>query len=67
LYRYIEDRLKSLMPGISNVMMIGDKKTYNTVLVTLRQIPDGDNGFVDDLFGNSLEVGPVAFTLNPKP
>ena len=59
----IEDRLKSLMPGISNVMMIGDKKKFNTVLVTLRQKPDAENGFLNDLFGNSLEVSPASTTV----
>ena len=52
----IEDRLKSLLPGISNAMMVGDKKKYNTVLITLRQKPDGEDSFTDELFGASLEV-----------
>ena len=33
----VEETLKSLLPGISNVMMIGDKRKYNTCLITLRQ------------------------------
>ena len=59
----VEDTLKSLMPSISNAMMIGDKKKYNTVLITLRQKPDGENGFVDELFGTSLEVNPAVTTV----
>jgi len=52
----IEDRLKSLLPGISNAMMIGDKRKYNTVLITLRQQQDAGDGFEEGLVGNSLEV-----------
>lgn len=32
----IEDNIKKLCPAISNIMMIGDKKKYNTALVTLK-------------------------------
>ena len=61
----IEDRLKSLLPGISNVMMIGDKRKYNTCLITLRQVqdPDTDGGFLDKLFGNSTEVSAASTTV----
>ena len=61
----IEDKIKSLLPGISNVMMVGDKKKYNTCLITLRQVPDlaTEGGFTDELFGNSLEVSPASKTV----
>jgi long-chain-fatty-acid--CoA ligase ACSBG len=54
----VEDKLKELLPGISNAMMIGDKRKYNTVILTLRQVPDPneDGAFTEKLFGNSLEV-----------
>jgi len=62
----IEDRLKSLLPGISNVMMIGDKRKFNSCLVTLRQEqdPDTDGGFTDVLFGNSTEVSAASTTVS---
>jgi long-chain-fatty-acid--CoA ligase ACSBG len=59
----IEDRLKSLLPCISNVMMVGDKRKYNTLLVTLRQKPDDENGFVDELFGTSKDVSKASTTV----
>ena len=61
----VEDKLKELLPGISNAMMIGDKRKYNTVLITLRQVPDPneDGAFTDALFGNSLEVSKVTKTV----
>ena len=61
----VEDKLKELLPGISNAMMIGDKRKYNTVLITLRQVPDPneDGAFTDALFGNSLEVSKACKTV----
>ena len=46
-------------------MMVGDKKKYNTCLITLRQVPDlaTEGGFTDELFGNSLEVSPASKTV----
>ncbi len=32
----MEDALKAAMPAISNAMMVGDKRKYNVVLVTLQ-------------------------------
>jgi len=32
----IEDKLKALLPAISNAMMVGDKRKYNVVLLTLK-------------------------------
>jgi acyl-CoA synthetase (AMP-forming)/AMP-acid ligase II len=32
----IEDNIKLLCPAISNVMMVGDKRKYNTCVVTLK-------------------------------
>ena len=58
----VEDALKSFLPAISNVMMVGDKRKYNTMLVTLRQVPEGE-GFTEKLFGASLEVNPNVKTV----
>lgn len=58
----VEDAIKSFCPAISNIMMIGDKRKYNTALITLRQVPDGE-GFTEKLFGTSLEVNPSVTTV----
>lgn len=58
----VEDAIKSFCPAISNVMMVGDKRKYNTALITLRQTPDGE-GFTEKLFGTSLEVNPNVSTV----
>mmetsp|Transcript_44319 Transcript_44319/g.96470 ORF Transcript_44319/g.96470 Transcript_44319/m.96470 type:complete len:781 (+) Transcript_44319:49-2391(+) len=34
----IEDNVKALCPYISNVMMVGDKKKYMTILITLKAV-----------------------------
>jgi len=60
----VEDAIKAHCPAISNVMMIGDKRKYNTLLVTLRQVPDGAEGFTEKLFGASLEVNPDVKTVS---
>ena len=62
----VEETLKSLLPGISNVMMIGDKRKYNTCLITLRQEqdPNSDGGFLPALAGTSLEVSKTAKTVS---
>jgi len=50
----IEDKLKELMPFVSNVMMHGDKKKFNVVLMTLKC--QGANG---DLPGTDVLDGPA--------
>merc|ERR1719408_1031115 len=32
----IEDNIKKLVPGISNIMMVGDKRKFNVALITLK-------------------------------
>ena len=39
----IEDKLKELCPAISNAMMVGDKRKYNVVLLTLKTVLDPRN------------------------
>lgn len=55
----IENALKQILPGISQAMVIGDKRKYLSCLITLHMKPDGD-GFVDELVGASTEVDPEA-------
>lgn len=40
----IENNVKALCPAISNIMMVGDKKKYNTALVTLKCV--GASGYL---------------------
>ena len=35
-WRLVEDSIKRLCPGISNAMMVGDKRKFNVCLVTLK-------------------------------
>lgn len=60
----IEDQIKENLPGISNIMMVGDQRKYNTCLITLRQELDQKTGeFNDNLDGASLEVNPEVKTV----
>merc|ERR1711998_527804 len=53
----LEDNIKKLCPVISNVMMVGDKRKYNTLLVTLKAVgATGDLPGTDELTGPGLEV-----------
>ena len=47
----------------SNAMMVGDKRKYNCVLVTLRCAPDGDGGFTNELAGASKDVDSACQTV----
>lgn len=59
----IEDTLKRLLPGISNAMVVGDRRKYNVVVMTPRLEPDFETGgFTNRLVGESLLVDPDAKT-----
>eukprot|EP00457_Paulinella_chromatophora_P001618 gb/GEZN01001620.1/.p1 GENE.gb/GEZN01001620.1/~~gb/GEZN01001620.1/.p1 ORF type:complete len:813 (-),score=86.22 gb/GEZN01001620.1/:290-2728(-) len=58
----VEDRMKAVLPGISNCMMVGDKRKYNTMLICLRQEGKGEV-FCDKLIGASLTVNPQVTTV----
>jgi long-chain-fatty-acid--CoA ligase ACSBG len=53
----IEDALRSLLPHCSNVMLVGDRQKYLSVLVTLHLEPDGD-GYSGALAGPSAQRTP---------
>lgn len=61
----IEDNIKKVAPGISNVIMVGDKKKYNTCLVTLKaegatgELPGSDN-----LTGPAVDVSAAVTTVS---
>ena len=53
----IEDYLKAQCEGISNVMVIGDRKKYLTALVTLKVQPNKDSlTFTNQLDGAAKDV-----------
>jgi long-chain-fatty-acid--CoA ligase ACSBG len=53
----IEEGIKAELPGISNIMMVGDKRKYNVCLITLFSEMDPDTGrFTNKLSGASLGV-----------
>jgi long-chain-fatty-acid--CoA ligase ACSBG len=60
----VESRLKAICPAISNAVMIGDKRKYNTVLITLKTRPDIDTGdFFDELIAEATAVNPNVKTV----
>ena len=61
----MEDNIKKLHEGISNVMMFGDNQKFNVCLVTLRA--KGATGVTpggDDLDGAALSVNPAVTTIS---
>jgi len=53
----IEDHIKKVCPAISNVMMVGDKRKFNTCLVTLKtEEANGETPGTDNLFGAARSV-----------
>merc|ERR1719253_2288525 len=60
----IEDNVKKLCPGISNAMMVGDRRKYNVLLVTLKTVgATGELPGSDQLAGAAKEVDPEAKTI----
>eukprot|EP00735_Rhodelphis_limneticus_P011370 TRINITY_DN445_c0_g1::TRINITY_DN445_c0_g1_i1::g.2542::m.2542 TRINITY_DN445_c0_g1::TRINITY_DN445_c0_g1_i1::g.2542 ORF type:complete len:714 (+),score=175.16,sp/Q7ZYC4/ACBG2_XENLA/44.44/0.0,AMP-binding/PF00501.23/2.5e-87 TRINITY_DN445_c0_g1_i1:45-2144(+) len=55
----IEDRIKEVLPGVSNVMMVGDRQKYNVALVTLQSAADEHGACTDALAGKALEISSV--------
>ena len=52
----IEDELKAALPALSNAMVIGDKRKYLTVLLTVHVEISADGVPSDKLTGTALEV-----------
>lgn len=60
----IEDTIKRNLPALSNVMMVGDKRKYNTCLLTLKAKLDPEtNMTTDELDGEALDVNPEVKTV----
>jgi long-chain-fatty-acid--CoA ligase ACSBG len=49
----IENDFKRFCPGLSNVMMVGDKKKFIVCLVTIKTKPLPDGSFGDELDGDA--------------
>jgi long-chain-fatty-acid--CoA ligase ACSBG len=61
----MEDSIKKLCPALSNVMMVGDKKKFNTCLVTLKAVgATGEKPGIDELTGPALDVNPDVKTVS---
>eukprot|EP00164_Ancoracysta_twista_P000264 GFYU01000373.1.p1 GENE.GFYU01000373.1~~GFYU01000373.1.p1 ORF type:complete len:733 (-),score=291.21 GFYU01000373.1:191-2323(-) len=62
----VEDAIKSNCPGLSNVMMVGDKRKYNVALVTLKTKQLDDGSFSDQLIGEATSVGTATTVSEAK-
>jgi len=61
----IEDNVKSLCPGISNFIMIGNKRKYNVALVTLKaKGATGEQAGTDELDGAALALSEGIKTIS---
>jgi len=61
----VEDFIKKHCPALSNVIMIGNNRKYNVMLVTLKTKPDLDTGaFFPDLIGEAADVNPSVKTVS---
>jgi long-chain-fatty-acid--CoA ligase ACSBG len=61
----IEDTMKSEGTALSNVMMVGDKRKFNIVLVTLKaQGATGEAAGNDNLDGDARKVDPAVTTIS---
>lgn len=64
----IENEMKGAMAAVSNVMVIGDKRKFLSMLVSLKTVPDKDMVPTDVLAGDALavskEIGSSATTVS---
>jgi len=61
----IEDQFKRLAGGVSNIMMIGDKRKFNIALITLKaKGASGDLPGGDELEGAAVDVNPEVTTIS---
>lgn len=59
----IENDFKRFCPGLSNVMMVGDKKKFIVCLVTIKTKPLPDGSFGDELDGEAVAVDSACVTV----
>lgn len=65
---FIEDRLKLLIPALSQAITIANEKKFVSVLLTLKNIPNQENNPTNDMTNDVLalatSIGSVARTLS---
>jgi len=59
----VEEMIKSLLPGVSNFVMIGDKRHFCSALVTLKLKPNPDLTFTNELDTAALKISPECKTI----
>jgi long-chain-fatty-acid--CoA ligase ACSBG len=59
----VEDRVKELCPAISNIMMVGDKRKFNTALITLQAGGTGNEPGGHTLTDNAATLVPGVSTI----
>ena len=59
----IEDKFKQTCPAVSNAMMVGDKRKYNVMIVTVKTMLDPESGLsTGDLAADALAIDPNVTT-----
>lgn len=59
----LEEEIKARLPGVSNVVMIGDRQKYLIALITLKLDPNATGGFTNKLAPQALAVDPACTTF----
>ena len=59
----VEDRVKELCPAISNIMMVGDKRKFNTALIALQAGGNGTEPGGEELTGSAAGLVPGVTTI----
>lgn len=53
---YIEDQIKKLIPCISNCTLIGDKRKFLSMIMTLKTMSDTEGNPNDDLSSETIQI-----------
>lgn len=59
----LEEEIKARLPGVSNVVMIGDRQKYLIALITLKVDPNATGGFTNQLSPQAMAVDPACKTF----
>ena len=59
----IETAFKRHCPAVSNIMMVGDRRKYNTCLLTLKVVQKPDGTFSNELAGEAKDVDAAVTTV----
>jgi len=59
----VEDKIKELCPAVANAMMVGDKRKYNVMILTVKTVLNPDTGLsTGELTGDAMRVDPAVTT-----